>query len=571
MKLEEKVEKGFLSKIRNSKFYQKAANNFIKYAVLPISLFSGYSYAAQKDYFPQIINGPGIKTGIVINNPGAKADSGVLSLKDKQGNPWSSNLTLKSPNGDIPILLINGEYRFSRIPGGGVLKFETDGSGAVKVGHGSVVYDNVDSVATASAIFDLGNSMFSAYGVPASLKYNTVVEKDIDRTSGIALSNFNDKDISLLLRLLDSNGNEFSRTNLTLRKGEQSAKLLEEMFNVPVNFQGSLHATTKDGEFSMLGLGLINPNRIYALPGSPTAYELLVKANFEGLDVFSNRLNAELTKWLIDCPSIKQKEYQGNPISLEIPIGDICEVNFSNPKVFDEWRDLRINGKLAESVEKRDVSDFSSKIKFDNDVRIYGVAVNNDFEGEVGPRGHVITKDTLKQSIGIFNEGRIANFRTSPIKVYYYNEVKGPDAVLRNHIKSVIDYWNARKNNRKLEQMVEVTEKPRFEDSINIWVNNRGPNHSEAYITHNVIKDSIMQLNDDNFNSRVGPLSWDSVAEEIYEAVNNLNQPPGIGGIRFLIFKNADTNGPTEQTRFGEIQNKVVDEMPNGMDFDENR
>ena len=145
--------------------------------------------------FPQIVDGGGIRSEIILSNPVNLEDSGTISFWDSSGAAQS--------------LMVSGTPQSSiafSIPPGGVTKIETDGTGEPKSGYATVVANNENTQITGSIIYAVDGFEVSVPSSPLSARYHVFVERNSTANSGVAFANPGQEGITVTLLLLDQNG-----------------------------------------------------------------------------------------------------------------------------------------------------------------------------------------------------------------------------------------------------------------------------------------------------------------------------------------------------------------------------
>ncbi|MDA2937086.1 matrixin family metalloprotease [Acidobacteria bacterium AH-259-A15] len=210
--------------------------------------------------FAQIADGGGIRSEIILINPGIQQDSGTIFFRDGNGQPLS--------------LVIDGTEESSvpySISPGGVLKVQTDGAGATKAGYALVISDNMDSQITGNIVYSFNGFEVSVPNSPMSKQYHVFSERNPSANSGIAFANPSSKDLSIALFLRDQDGTRVEERTIDLLAGHQLARFITEIFQkVGSDFRGSVHAYA-DNEFSMVGLRQKVSGSLAILSGSTTA------------------------------------------------------------------------------------------------------------------------------------------------------------------------------------------------------------------------------------------------------------------------------------------------------------
>lgn len=210
--------------------------------------------------FPQIVNGGGFESELILSNPESSPDEGAVLFLNNDGSEMG--------------LIIDGQRR-SRVPyhlaPGGSLKLEPVGEGELRAGYVVVVSEMADSRLTGSLIYLSNGQEVSVSGSRLSKEYHVFTEQTQQTSTGVALVNAGQRPLPVKLTLLDSQGVFFDEQEIVLQGAEQMAKMLNELFpQVVAPFNGSLHARADDN-LAMLGLRLRGTS-LAALSSAPTAF-----------------------------------------------------------------------------------------------------------------------------------------------------------------------------------------------------------------------------------------------------------------------------------------------------------
>lgn len=259
-------------------FWERFNDSYVPFAVVCLAFLSGAtSLSAQTLIFPQIADGGGIRTEIILTNPANVEDSGTIAFRDSNGNALS--------------LMFDGMPQSSigySIPAGGVLKLESDGAGNTQTGYATVVSDNQNSQITGTIIYNISGFEVSVPGSLLSPQHHVFAEKDSTTDTGIALANPGDQAISIALLLLDQNGQMVDQVPINLLAGTQLAQFIDQIFDgIGPDFQGSLHAQS-DSEFAMVGFRQKTSGSLATLSSSTTAFS--TDNGSEGEDPCGNAL-----------------------------------------------------------------------------------------------------------------------------------------------------------------------------------------------------------------------------------------------------------------------------------------
>ena len=243
---------------------ERFKNSSMPFAVVCLAVLSGTTpLAAQTLIFPQIADGGGIRTEIILTNPNTVLDSGTIAFKDGNGD------SLALPFDGMP----QSSLSYS-IPAGGVFKLETDGSGNTQPGYATVVSDSQSSQITGTVIYNVNGFEVSVSSSLLSPQHHFFAERDSTANTGIAWANPGDEDISIALLLLDPNGQTAGQSTIDLPAGAQLARFIDQIFDeIGSDFQGSVHAQS-DREFAMVGFRQKTSGSLATLSSSTTAFSI---------------------------------------------------------------------------------------------------------------------------------------------------------------------------------------------------------------------------------------------------------------------------------------------------------
>ncbi len=179
---------------------------------------------ALAQYLPQIADGQGYRTSVVISNPRLVFTSGKVDFVGSDGRAISLTIGGKSAS----------SFDFA-LPPRAVLRLQTDGSSAsVKTGYAAITADaELDAVALFQ-YFDSQNNLLTEAGVQKAAplrKLQTFAAISANASTGIALVNPGSDGAVLVLRLLNSSGLLVAEQVASLGAGQHFARFLEEIFS----------------------------------------------------------------------------------------------------------------------------------------------------------------------------------------------------------------------------------------------------------------------------------------------------------------------------------------------------
>jgi len=165
-------------------------------AVVAFLLLSVPSYAEML-YFPQVVDGGGYQTTIIITNPGQSIVTGTLRFYTPGGQPWRLSIN-SSSNSEFPIVLgISASARFV-----------TSGTGNIAVGWASLESTGILS-GVATYEVRSGGALMETVGVLGALplkQFTVPADYDSHANVGIAIINTGSEPLTVHLSLLDESG-----------------------------------------------------------------------------------------------------------------------------------------------------------------------------------------------------------------------------------------------------------------------------------------------------------------------------------------------------------------------------
>jgi hypothetical protein len=218
-------------------------------------------------YFPQVADGGGYRTAIVLTNPNPFLATGRIEWFADSGSPL--------------VLTVNGRTGSRSdfaIPPGGVLRLQSDGSGSLETGYARVASDRALSGVALFQIADSRNALVTEAGVLQAVPQQrmsvfAVVNPTIN--TGIALVNTSGEAALTVLTLLDASGLPVADQVMSIAPGEHLAKFIDQIFNIPGGtFEGALSIYSSDALAATAVRMQLQPNvTISALPVSTVTTE----------------------------------------------------------------------------------------------------------------------------------------------------------------------------------------------------------------------------------------------------------------------------------------------------------
>ena len=229
----------------------RAANNAHGeqiFSALPVADLTIPPSSSGNLVFSQIVDGGGTPTQILLMNPTTSTITGTISFADDNGSP----IALDFGSGPHPTLNYS-------IPGNGMQKFSTTGSGSLKVAY-ALVTSTSGPLPSGAAVFASNNSsagLASQAGVlnaPRTTAARVYIERassPLLRDTGIAVVNANGAltAATVMLNLVSFDGSYNQSTTVQMPANGHLAKFIEQVFAsatpaVPANFQGVLNITS---------------------------------------------------------------------------------------------------------------------------------------------------------------------------------------------------------------------------------------------------------------------------------------------------------------------------------------
>jgi len=211
--------------------------------------------------FPQIADGGGIRSELLLTNPGSQEDSGTIEFKDGDGQAME--------------LVIDGTPQASvdyTIRPAGSFELRTDGSGIVKAGYAIVSSEMPNSAIQGTIVYNLNGFEVSVASVDPSNSFHVFVDRGLEQNSGVAFANISAEDAVISAVLFDDSGAVHGDVTLDLPSASQLPRFIDQLFgDVPEIFKGSLHVYSQN-EFTFLGLRQRINGSLALLSGSGAAF-----------------------------------------------------------------------------------------------------------------------------------------------------------------------------------------------------------------------------------------------------------------------------------------------------------
>ena len=211
-------------------------NELSEFVIATVPLSVGPAPANEITVFPQIADGAGYSTELILLNPGASSITGTLEF----------SFAVATDRGNGP--------RFAYdIPSMGVWRLRTTNAPAqVAVGFATVIPDSGMARPVSSAIFSLttGGVLRFQAGVPAQPALTRAVlfgSRNGTERSVMAVVNRGSQTASIGLTAYDETGNPVGSTTIGLQPNAHRAAFLDELMSLPANFRGIVTLNSSSG------------------------------------------------------------------------------------------------------------------------------------------------------------------------------------------------------------------------------------------------------------------------------------------------------------------------------------
>jgi enterochelin esterase-like enzyme len=222
-------------------------------------------------YFPQLADGGGWTTSLILLNTSSSSESGSFEILDNSGQP----LVVRAADGTTA-----SSFPYS-IPAGGVFRFQTDGvSEDQKVGWARLSPNSTNNTPVGSGVFGYNpvNVLTTESGIP-SAAYSTHARVFIDRTkshnTGIAIANINAIQANIEIQAFQKDGVTpvgVSQGLLQLAELGHDAKFAEQLISgLPENFTGVLDISSPTAFAAITVRSLYNERNDFLLTAFPIA------------------------------------------------------------------------------------------------------------------------------------------------------------------------------------------------------------------------------------------------------------------------------------------------------------
>jgi hypothetical protein len=208
--------------------------------------------------FPQIADGGGITSEIILTNSGGTEDNGIILIKAPSGAP-------------LPLSI--GDTTRSTVPyklePGGAVKIQTDGKGSTaKSGYVLVETSGGQAQISGSIIYSFVGFEVSVPNSSPADESHLLVEKTDSANSGVAIANLTAEKQSVEVFVLNDTGGLVDEAEIELEGGQQKSQFITQIFDeLGETVLGSFHARS-DGAFAILGLRQKKTGSLSTLSGA---------------------------------------------------------------------------------------------------------------------------------------------------------------------------------------------------------------------------------------------------------------------------------------------------------------
>jgi enterochelin esterase-like enzyme len=195
-------------------------------------------------YFPQLADGSGWTTSLILMNTSGSEEKGSLDILDNNGTP----LVVHQAGGSTA-----SSFRYS-IPSNGALRFQTDGSSeGQKAGWVRLIPDSMNSTPIGSGVFGYnpGNVLVTESGIPSALATTHArifVDLAQNHNTGLAIANLNTAAAVVTVQAFQADGVTPAGKNqqiLPLASLGHDSKFANQLFpNLPADFIGILDVSS---------------------------------------------------------------------------------------------------------------------------------------------------------------------------------------------------------------------------------------------------------------------------------------------------------------------------------------
>jgi Fungalysin metallopeptidase (M36)/Bacterial pre-peptidase C-terminal domain/Fungalysin/Thermolysin Propeptide Motif len=194
-------------------------------------------------YFPQIADGGGYTTTVILSNTSSAIQAGTISILDDNGNP----LTVRSMTGTV-----DSNFSYS-IPVNGSFVFQTDGSPAQsRAGWAKVTPSSGNTTPVGAGVFSFtpAGILVTESGIPSAVtssRARLYIDKSSGHDTGLAIGNPGSTPISVTIQAFQSNGSSAGSGPATITvpaNGHKSAFIGQLIDGLPSGLTGIAEITS---------------------------------------------------------------------------------------------------------------------------------------------------------------------------------------------------------------------------------------------------------------------------------------------------------------------------------------
>jgi hypothetical protein len=238
-------------------------------------MFRTYVAPGQLNCFPQVAIGGGYSTNFVLLNNGAAATTGIFTLTDQSGNPFSVRLTAPGiqpgPASSLPLSMAPGSTVFLKAEALDAADSAEAGWACLESYGGSfggvATYEYIEGGVLKSTVGVLASQPVEAATIPVD---NDSAEP---RSTAFAVANHGTEDVNIRIVILDENGivtNTITPQELNpLGPKQHVSRYLDQYDESKRTFRGSMVLMAEDGK-RFIAMALAQNKGLYtAIPIIP--------------------------------------------------------------------------------------------------------------------------------------------------------------------------------------------------------------------------------------------------------------------------------------------------------------
>src|SRR5437867_9736030 len=221
-------------------------------------------------YFPQLADGGGYATTLILLNTSNGTEAGTLAIFDDNGAP----LTLRDTSGTS-----GSAFPYS-IPAGGAFVFQTGGQAALRVGWVKLTPNPGSPAPVGAGVFSYSPAgiLVTESGIPSAIPTTNAriyVDKSGGHDTGLAIANPGGSANSIALQAFENNGSTTAGNGqavLSIPSGGHSAKFAGELIGgLPDGFRGDVQISSASPFAALTLRSLSNSRGDFLLTTFPVA------------------------------------------------------------------------------------------------------------------------------------------------------------------------------------------------------------------------------------------------------------------------------------------------------------